>query len=493
MSMSLKFFNTFIPLLRSALKNKIFWYLASRYMVLGIQFLASIFLAIKLGAYNFGVWSFILLLVHIGTSFNWGIGNAATILLVQHKEDKQKCQDYIFNSMILTVLISILPCVVAAYDRILGIALFDKYHLGNKIYIVVFLIVASYFSSLLMNISRVKNRIGEITVAQMLWPFLMCVTLFCATEKALLFSLLLVYVIASGIGLAIYLLPRQISFSGHFSTSYLREIFIKGFFLFLYNAGFSFIVLSTKTIVGKYYSVEEFSYFSFAFSLAYGIMLLIDSLLFIIFHKMVEMLRGDDREKISNTLKFMRRNYLYMLHLLFYFVLAASGIFVVLFPKYAKSFDSFILIIFSLTMHSYCFGYNTYLLAQNKEKQMALFTGLALLFNIAAALVLVCVLQCKFSYVILATLLTYGIYSAVVNWYALRVAGLDKSWKELIRSIFIPRLTPLYLITLLLVLLQFDKRYIFLPLIAFLLLNMFELKNIFCNISQMLNNKKTNI
>ena len=49
-------------------KNKIFWYLTSRYMVLGIQFLASIFLAVKLGAYYFGIWSFILLLVNIGSS-----------------------------------------------------------------------------------------------------------------------------------------------------------------------------------------------------------------------------------------------------------------------------------------------------------------------------------------------------------------------------------------------------------------------------------------
>ena len=207
---------------------------------------------------------------------------------------------------------------------------------------------------------------------------------------------------------------------------------------------------------------------------------------------MVDMLRGNDKEKIAGALSFMRRNYLYMLNLLFYTVLAVSAFFFMLIPQYAKSFDSFILIVFSLVMYSNCFGYNTYLLAQNREKQMAVFIGLALLLNIAGALLLVHVLHCKFSYVIMSTLVTYALYSLAVNCYALRVAGLQKNFKEMLRSITC-RLMPLYLVTLLLVLFELDKKYLFLPLIAFLLLNMVELKNIFRNIPQLLKDKKMNV
>ena len=71
-----------LNLLKKILQNKILWYMASRYMVLAIQFLASIFLAVKLGAYYFGIWSFVVLLASIGSNCNWGIGNAATIMLV---------------------------------------------------------------------------------------------------------------------------------------------------------------------------------------------------------------------------------------------------------------------------------------------------------------------------------------------------------------------------------------------------------------------------
>ncbi|MBE6367785.1 MAG: hypothetical protein E7052_07760 [Lentisphaerae bacterium] len=479
-------------LIKNVLKNKIFWYICSRYLALGLQFIASILVAERLGVYYFGIWSFILLLFTIGSTCNWGIGNAATILLVQNKEDQTKCHDYTLNSLVLTGLISIVPLAVLLYDRIFGITLFNKYHLDNKIYIVVFLIIISYLSALLMNVLRVKNRIWEITVAQLLWPVFMCASLFFASGKSLLIILLTAYTASFVIGIVIYLFTRQISFSGKYSTPLLREIFIKGFFLFLYNAGFSFIVLSTKTVVSKYYTIEEFGYFAFAFSLANGVILLMDSLIFIIFPKMVDMLRGHDKEKIASALNFMRRNYLYMLNLLFYVVLAVSAFFFMLIPQYAKSFDSFVLIVFSLMMYSNCFGYNTYLLAQNKEKQMAIFIGLALLLNIGGAFLLVHVLHCKFSYVIMATLVTYGFYSLAVNCYALRVAGLQKSFKEMLHSMTV-KLGPLYLVTLLLVLLQFDKKYLFLPLMAFLLLNIRELKNIFCNIPQLLKDKKMNV
>ena len=431
--------------------------------------------------------------MNIGSSCNWGIGNAATILLVQNKEDQLKSQDYIFNSFLLTFFISIIPLGFLLFDRIFGIALFDKYHLDNKIYAVVFLIVSSYLSGLLMNISRVKNRIWEITIAQLIWPTAMFSILFFATDKQLLFLLLVAYAVSSIVAIGIYLLNRQISFNGHFSVSLLKEIFVKGFFLFLYNAGFTFIVLSTKAVVSKYYPVEEFGYFSFAFSLANGILLLLDSLIFIVFHKMIDLLRGNDKEKIAQNLKMLRHNYLYMLHFLFYTVLAASGFFVTFFPQYSKSYNSFILIISSLVMYSNCFGYNTYLLAQNKEKVMALFVGLALLCNITIALLAVNILHCKFSHVILATFFTYGLYSLAVNCYAMRVAGLKRNFKALIHSNTILKLLPLYLGATLLVLAQIDKKYFVLPLVVFVLLNIIELKNIFKNIPVFLKEKKINI
>lgn len=140
------------------MKNKIFWYLVSRYLTFGIQFITSIYIAVKLGAYYFGIWSFVLLLINIGNQFNWGIGNALNIIYVQNKDDREKCRCYCFNAMLLTFLIMIPVILFTLYERIFGIVYFQKYQLGNMIYGVALVICLNYVNTLLMNISRVKGH-----------------------------------------------------------------------------------------------------------------------------------------------------------------------------------------------------------------------------------------------------------------------------------------------------------------------------------------------
>ena len=131
-------------LISAILKNRIFWYLFSRYFSLTLQFFASIFLAVKLDVYYFGIWSFMLLLINIGSCFNWGIGNATTILLVQHKDDQILCRKYIFNAILLVCISFVLPLAVLIYDSISGIDIFSKYHLENLIYVVTAVIILQY-------------------------------------------------------------------------------------------------------------------------------------------------------------------------------------------------------------------------------------------------------------------------------------------------------------------------------------------------------------
>ncbi len=463
--------NVFRNLINSALKNKIFWYVCSRYFSLGLLFVASIFTANKLGVYCFGIWSFILLLFNIGSTCNWGVGNAATILLVQNKEDQQKAQDYFFNALLVNFFISLPPILFVIYDRIFGIPLLQKYDLGNGVYAVGVLIILSYFASLLMNVVRVKNRIWEITVAQTLWPVLMLSMLFLASEKFLLWGLVAAYLFSFAASIALYLSTGVVKFAGRFSLPIIRETFCKGFFLFLYNAGFTFIVLSTKMVVSKYYSVEEFGFFSFGFSLAHGILLMIDSLIFIVFPKMIDLLKGEDMVKVENAIGRMREIYLYSVHALLYLIMAGSWIFFTFVPKYSNSFEPFILIIFTLVMYSNCFAYNTFLLAHNQEIKLAVMVTVALVLNVALAW-LMAYFKVRFDYIIIATLVTYGIYSLAVNFYALHLIGKRKKLLDSISA----RLLPLYIGALLLVTFLPRKEMLWIPLAAFIAVNFGKLK-----------------
>ena len=438
-------------LITATLKNKIFWYLLSRYFSLALQFFASIFLAVKLAAFYFGIWSFMLLLINIGSNCNWGIGNATTILLVQYKENKKLCQNYTLNSLILVFITSLLPIAIMLYDRIKGIEFFTKYHLGNLIYAVAAVVVLQYLCNFFINILRIQNRIFAITIQQTLWPLIMVSLLFCASGKVLLNLLALGYVLTLAVAVIFFMVIMRTYCNGTIKLDLLRHILGKSFFLFLYNACFLSIMLSTKLLISYFYPVTDFGYFAFAFSLAQGVVLLTDSLIFLIFPKMIDLLKGDNTQKISSELNMMRKNYIVPLHFLFYMILAFSSIFFYFLPQYSKSFLPFILILFTLIMYSNCFGYSSYLLAQNKEKSFSLLVAVALLTNISLSLIAVQVFKVKFEYVILGTLLVYFLYSIAVNTYALYCLG-EHNITVYLRKNFEPKSMIIYLVTLCLVL-----------------------------------------
>ena len=478
-----------LELLKSVIKNQIFWYLASKYFVLMLHFLASIFIAMKLGAYYFGIWSFILLLINIGSSCNWGIGNAATILLVQHKEDKALCSQYMFNAFLLVLLTFIPPVIILGYDRIISIPLFEKYHLGSFIYAVTAIVLLQYLCTFFVNIFRVKNKILPIIIQQTLWPVTLFTSLFLASEKQLLSLLITSYTIVSILAVLVYLREKEVPFKGEWDTNIVKNIARKSFFLFLYNVCFTLIVLSTKMQTSYFYPVEEFGYFAFAFSLAQGAMLLLDSLIFLLFPKMIDLLKGNDTPQIMSSIKLLRQNYILTLHALFYLILTVCPVFFCFLRQYTQSMTPFILILFTLVMYSHCFAYNSYLLAQNKEKQFCIIVGAAFFLNniLTYAFILA---GCPSQYIIIATLITYTLYSIAVNCYALYCLGF-RNMKDYVKNNVPAALLLLYCGTLLLVLFA-DSYWYFLPLHLILYTIVFysDLKNTAYTVKKMVCSNK---
>ena len=458
-------------MLTAILKNKILWYMASRYATFAVQFVAGIFVATRLSPFYFGIWGFISLLVAVASNFHWGIGNSVTILLVQHKEDKRLCDQYVFNSLLLIAAASLLPVICLGYEQVFGVDLFEKYQLNNFIYAVVILTILNYINGFFRNIFRVKNKIIEIIIQQSLWPLLMLL-LFCFASGKLLLNLLVWGWCISGIiSLTVFISRGGIKYKGcHVDFDIVRQIISKGFFLFLYNAGFTFIMMSTKSGISYFYTVEEFGYFVFGFSLASGALDVVASILFLIFPKTIDMLKGNDVEKIRSGIFLLRSNYLTIIYLLFYTVVAFSGSFFDFIPQYKNSFLPFLLVFFTLIMYTTCFGYDTYLLAQNKERQFCLIVGGALLFNIVIVILCGKILHLSFCYTVLATLLTYFLYSITVNAYSLVMLG-ERSIKVFMRELLPWRSMILYWGALFIVMFYRNSWVLFIPLMLFIILN----------------------
>ena len=103
-------------------------------------------------------------------------------------------------------------------------------------------------------------------------------------------------------------------------------------------------------------------------------------------------------------------------------------------------------------MYSNCFGYNSYLLAQNREKSFSLIVFIALLANVLLVWLLGGVLGIRFEYVILGTLFVYFLYSIAVNCYALYCLG-ERNLLIYLRENFVSASIIIYFTALILVIL----------------------------------------
>ena len=257
---------------------------------------------------------------------------------MQNKDDGELCRTYNFNALLGSLVLGLMPLGVLIYHHVFGIALFRKYELGNSLLLVCLSVILLYLNSLFMNIFRVKGKLFEIAFSQSAFPVLTVFLMFCATGKALLWFLTVGYFISVFVTFLLYLRHGIKEFSGHFDRTIMATVWKKGFFLFLYNTSFILIVLSTKMIIGKHYPVADFGRFAFAFSLANAVLLVVDSMLFLIFPKTVDMLSGSDNTRNAEKITFMRSSYITAVHLLVYISIPCCGILMWLLPQYSASF-----------------------------------------------------------------------------------------------------------------------------------------------------------
>ena len=131
-------------------------------------------------------------------------------------------------------------------------------------------------------------------------------------------------------------------------------------------------------------------------------------------------------------------------------------------------------------------GYTSLLIAHNKEKVSAMISLVALLINIVLGLFFVKVVKVEFSYVIIATLLTYLIFSFLCVWKG-RAIICQPSVLYTLKVFFPIRLLIPYLGALFIAILKLEY-LIWMPLALYLILNWSDLKTMKSMVLKIINN-----
>jgi O-antigen/teichoic acid export membrane protein len=444
-------------------------------------------IAIKLGPYYLGVWGLILLLRRYFQIINCGIPDSITILLVQNKYNKKKSNDYEINSICLTGILCICVCLIALYYYLFGISFINKYELNDLFYFVSAIAIVTYLNDLFCKIYRVKGLIFEIIFYQSIVQISVFIIVFYASGKSLLYLLLWAYLIGNLLSLLLFVKRKKLILCGNINFIDCKIIFNKGIKLFFFNFFFYMIFISTQTIIGTHYQIKEFGYFTFAYTFANALVVIIDAMASLIVPKMIDRLNSKDIIIIEYTIKILRDNYIYVIYGLMCFLLIVFTILLYLIPEYLTAYQVLCFTSLSVALSTNSYGYSTFLMAKNKEKIIAINSLIALIVNIIIALFLVIVINVDYQYVIIATLISYFLYAYLCIFYARKYMYEKIRVIDVLQECFPIRLFIPFLMIMMISIFN-SRTLIFLPFLIFLLLNFRTLKSVALSFKKILYN-----
>lgn len=476
-----------LNIIRQAASNKVVWYVLTRYLTYGMQFVVSLLCAAKMGPYYFGIWGFILLLLNYMQQINLGIPNSANILLVQERNNPKSFAEIESTAFFAQSFLCVGVIVFALGNVFFGYGFMEKYSIGWLFYLVCITAMLVYLIQICMTVYRVKHQLLEIAIYQSSIPLLTFIALFLATGKELLLWFSLAYLVGNAVSFVIFIARGKISLKARPNMDTMRKIMKKGFFLFVYNGCFYFIVISTRTIVSSFYEVTEFGYFTFAYTLADAVILLLGAITFLLFPKSIEKLHTDNIEQVKNTIRILRVNYITLTHGLMYMAFLLFPVITLLIPQYKPALSTIYLVAMALLSNTMSFGYTDYLMAQNKDRQIAFISMVSFIINVILAIFFAGILRCSFEYVIIATIVSYWVFSLLSIYYGKRQMGENNKLITIIQESFPIRLLVPFASSALIALLS-SMWLLPIPLLLYMLLNISEIKEIIRTFRRLLSN-----
>lgn len=472
--------------LKKLLSNNILLYMLTRYLTYILTFIVNMYISIKMGPEMFGAWSFLLLVFGYFNIIDVGVPQAVQVLLVQKKTDINDCADIEKSGLILILIIALSCFLVALYYAFGGIRKAHELQLDYLFYGICICSFLNYFNNLFEKVYRCKNRLFEIAYKQTSLVLLMAILVFVFNNN-ILEALVWSYVLWCFSSLLVFLFRGGLVFSGDFSKTFSRQIIIKGISLFLFHSGFVLIMISTKTLVNEYYSLEEFGLFSFAYYLGHAVYLCMLAFSTVVITKLIDNYHSSDKQIVLKTISIVRENYVSLFHGAVYAAMILFPVILSFMPKYSDSLVCMNLCSLMMLCYVNSFGYSTFLMAINKERILAAIALISLALNILLGLLAVECLHVSYSLVVFCTMFSYFVYAYMCTYYGRKALGLKKSPFLVLIDCFPVSLLIPFLAAIIITFLNVNE-LLFLPFVLYVALNIKSIRSTFKTFIKLLNN-----
>ena len=425
----------------------------------------------KLGPYYLGIYGMVTLVLGYLAQLHFGISNSLNVYLVHNKKDQSISNDYIANALLIISCISCLVILLYVVYLVVEWTDNEKYHIDNYLVWIIIIAISEYYNSIFTCILRVKNKLNAISLYKTIYPALGLICVLSFSGFALIYAIVITRSISQFFLLFIAIKEKLIPHIRivKFSRQFIRDLFSKGILLFIYNTCFLFVIISTRTIISEYYTVEEYGRFTFSYTVANAFMMLFSSLSFAIFPKMIDKLSSNDNNEIKHFLNAIYHIYIPSVHLLVYSAMLFFPLVQIVFPQYSNISVMLNLIALTIIMQTQGYGYSTLLIAKNMEKELAIISFSAMLLNIVLAMIIAKTIGLGCPYVILASLIAFLYMTWAMCAKSLTLLS-EFSWIDSIRKIISFRLLAPYIMSFVFSIM--DSPFLsILPILLFLSLN----------------------
>ena len=397
---------------KALLTSQSFLYVFLRYFTYILAFVNTLLLARFLGGYEYGIYSFILLVTSYMTYSNLGINESLNTEYAKykHRAIANKIWD---NAWSLNIIVSGVAFLIFYVIYLNDNNLFYEYSFGKYAVAVILTCAITNLSRIYITFYKLHGKLIKLNVQQLLPNIAVILLVFIYKYRVtntqivwVLFGTNLISLIVFRIGLPIK--PRFF-----LSWKLTKILLVRGISLLIYNFSFYLFILLASSIISINYTVLEFGCFSLSNSLANGIIMAGGAFLFIFYPRI---LHSMSKSKIECYEMIRKIKSIYVVGINIICLLSIPVVYILSFfyPQYSV----FLVKIFGILMVGKCInnattGYSAYLIANKKENLMTIYALISVIIEYGI-IKLFLNLNLQVEYVTLAIVVGSLVYAALI-------------------------------------------------------------------------------
>ena len=456
--------------LKSTAVLNVFKYSMVKYIALAFVFFREIVNAKILGPEMVGILGNLILIISYCGYANLGVVyamNREWIVYKDNEGESDKAREVINTSFSALSIVSLI-FLIASISSIFVFEGISKWYMS----LLFIIAITEQYKNFFINYFRLLNNLNMINLIELLNGIgtLILILLLGGSFKILgvLFAMTI-------IGIVIFLVSiiKVPKINIKINKEILKTLISIGIPLLIYNLGFYILTTIDRFVIIKFLGNEALGYYTFANQMATATLVFISSILFLFYPKMISKYNsGDNSEIIKSIYSYTGLIELFNIVFIFIGVIVIKPFIDIILPNFKGSISTYNILLMAIIMSNFSYFSNVFIIAKKKQNVLVVVQILSIIINLLLNILGV-KLNLDIIGVAIATLITNTIYSFIQHYivnYKIRKSNFIKDLVKMYSGMII---ISTYLVTVVIIDLNYMKIVLGLFIIMLLMIPKF--------------------